>query len=487
MKKSFALVVSLATVLTGCSSEWMNEPAGGQAPISFNVQKKNITKATSLEDTRHYNFGVWAYKTGGKNSLPDGVVMENYMVGWSNNSTTTPKGYDPEGSVTYNESAGTVTDNTSPWFYQGLGTAEYTSPKAGYYQATDTDYLSNNANQYLHYWDLAYANTNFYCYAPYVNNDETNHKKVSFTHVQGGTSTLTFEANTLHDGYDNTVNQTYAHYDRSLSEFMYAGVKATNSNLSDVVVPFKHMGAMASVRFYEDIPGYKVEIIDLGEDNGNMATGTTGDMAKGIQLTPAKVTGTTYSLAEYYTTSGATVSFDDTAVSSEGATFTPKFEGSTTVSTPLMFAVPDNGLTDFAGHKVIREDTHTGTQDYSTSPTIYYAVAQPTSSETGFTVHVSYRIIAEDNHEVVTVHNATVHVPYKDNADRLITVWQPNTKYTYTFRITTGTTGSTDPDVVIDPAGGVTPGEQALYPIVFDQATIEDYTEIINGSEVDKQ
>jgi hypothetical protein len=466
MKQSLLLAVA-ALALVGCSRQGLvtdpSQPNGKLVPVAFSVQRQNMTKATNLEAVNHYNFGVFAYKVNGSNSLADAEVMNNYLVGYSNG---TDKGYDKTNATTYNPAAGTNKDHTSPWFYEGLGTAEYTYEGTdGFYKKDQTAYMSNNAHQYLRYWDLAYANTHFYAYAPYVKTDEAKGRKVSYDHT---TSKLTFAKNTLRDGYDNPVNTAYDGFDRSLSEFMYAGVEAKNSDLADVTIPFKRMGAMALIRFYEDIPGYKVEIINLADDNGTVKTDTSDDMKKGIQLTPSvasTATPTTYTLGEYYTTSGAIVTFDEHAV----ASFTSDFTGSTKVSTPLMFAVPTTGLTTYNGHKVIKEKVTTGTQEYSASETAYYAVAQPTDTKTGFTIHVSYRIIAEDNQEVITVHNATVHVPYTETA------WKANTKYTYTFKITKNTTGTTNPGGEIDPTDPTPSTTKSLYPIVFDNATIEEY------------
>jgi hypothetical protein len=112
-------------------------------------------------------------------------------------------------------------------------------------------------------------------------------------------------------------------------------------------------------------------------------------------------------------------------------------------------------------------------------------VAQPTGSEVGFTFHVSYKLIAEDNGEEITVKDARVYVPaYVKNGDNkdYIAAWQPNTKYTYTFKITessTGSTSPTNPDITT-PAVPTTP---QVYPIVFDGATIEDYTPNSNAKE----
>ena len=213
-------------------------------------------------------------------------------------------------------------------------------------------------------------------------------------------------------------------------------------------------------------------------------------MKKGIQGTPSEKSGDTYKKAEYYTTQGATVTFDSEANASYDADWT----GSTSVKTPLMFDVPNSGLKEIEGlngtkHQTIKEKVTSGTQEYSTSPTIYYAVSQPTDSKTGFTFHVSYRIIADDNKEVITVHNATVYVPAYDGNGKSVAAWQPNNKYTYTFKITKNSTGTTDPETPIDPTDETTSTKKGLYPIVFDGATVEDYedggvpvTEISNGT-----
>lgn len=487
MKKSLLLAIA-ALALVGCSRHSLvtdpSEANGKLVPVEFSVQRQNMTKATNLEAVKHYNFGVFAWKVNGSNSLADAEVMNNYLVGYSNG---TDKGYDMANATTYKNATSSLDDHFSPWFYEGLGTKEYTKPGAKFYQTTDTDYMSNNEYQYLRYWDLAYGNTNFYAYAPY-------NKNVTFTHASGE-STMTFgSANTIRDGYDEPLNSAYSAYSRTLGEYMYAGVHATNADLKDVVVPFAHMGAQLLLRFYEDVPGYKVELIDLNEDNGTIKNGVTGDVTKGIQLTPAKVGTPSYTTGSYYTTQGATVTF---AEADAKPTYTPNWTGSTTSETPLMFLVPVAGkstaadapanLTAYNGHNIIPEVVATGTQVYSYSPTIYYTVAQPTTSETGFTMHVSYRIIAEDNQEVITVHNATVHIPYKDSSDKLITVWQPNNKYVYTFKITKNTTGTTNPGGVIDPTDPTPSTTKSLYPIVFDNATIEDYTLSASESDLSKE
>ena len=485
MKKVYLLAIATAAVLVGCSSnDVVNDIPGSktrEVPIGFSVQKQNITRADTkkLEDINHYNFGVFAWKVNGKDGLADQLVMDNYLVGFGGTNV----GYDHTNATTWKDVVGSKTDHTSPWFYEGLGTDEYKTAATGFYQPSQSDYMSKNANQYLRYWDLSYKYTNFYCYAPY-------NKEVEFDKAN---KKMTFDATkTIRDGYEEPVNTSYA--GRSLTEYMYAtGIQKENAKLEDVDVEFKHMGAQLFIRFHENIPGYKVEIIDLGADKGKFKDGTTDDMKKGIQAAPSK-DGSSTDEVKYYTTNGATITFDDNA----NATFSLSQTGATEVGTPLMFMVPEAGkstasvapanLEDFTGlnsttHKVIPHNTTTGSgAKYSYSPTIYYPVAQPTTSETGFTFHISYRIIAEDNKEVITVHNATVFVPAKSSDNTTyIAAWQPNVKYTYTFLITKNSAGTTNFETEIDPTSPVVSDKKGLYPIVFDNVTIEDYTD--NNSE----
>ncbi len=505
MKKGFFFAFAVAALLASCSSDdLVNESVvqkdAKQIPIGFTVKKQNITRAQNLETLGHYNFGVWAYKVTptekSEATATQAEVMANYLVGYSDGSS---KGYDKTSGTTWNSTVGTQDDHTSPWFYEGLGTAQYTyTDTDGYYTKSQTAYMSNNTNQYLRYWDLDYKNTNFYCYAPYVKADATNNKQVTF---DASTKVMTFDSKTICDGYDNPQNTTYStsKVDRSLSEFMYGSTQSTNASKKDVNIEFKHMGAQLFIRFYENIPGYRVEIIDLSED---IKDGSSDYNMNGIQAQPAVESSGSYSKGKYAIQGGATVNFSN--LSSVTLTSTPN--ATTAVETPLMFKIPaatapllisnhELDATSITGHNLIpNKGESLATQKYSYSPTIYYPVVQATDSKTGFTFHISYRIIAEDNKEVITVHNATVHVPYQGNArttedgtassGQKITVWEANKKYTYTFLITKNSTGTTDPAGTIDPTDPTPSTTKALYPIVFDSVTIADYVENISEYEV---
>lgn len=452
MMKKVIIFAAIAMTMVGCSSDELvnNSTENNEAPIAFSVEKKNISRnAQNLESLGHYNFGVWAYKYG--TNLATQQVMDNYLVGYSDGNGV---GYSNANATTWASTIGDQDDHKSPWFYEYLGTKEYQNTDASKgYLANQVAYMSANENQYLRYWDLKYTNTNFYAYAPY---------RATGVSFNESTKRITVANTAQVAGYD----------DPSLQEFMYAGAQATNADLKDVKLTFKHLGAQVNLRFYEDVRGYKVQIIDVTDANS------------GIQATPATKSGNTYTKADYYTSCGATIDF--TTVGTPTATV--NHTGAATTQNNLKFTIPgtSNGLTSYKStlnnnYNVIPEAVTTGTQTYAVSPSVYYPVAQPEDSEVGFTFHVSYKLIAEDNGEEITVHNARVYVPAK-NGSEFIAAWQPNTKYTYTFKITKDSKGTTDPDTTIDITKPDVPATPTVYPIVFDGATVEDYTEKSNDS-----
>ena len=81
MKKFLFFAVAVAA-MASCSSNYdLSEgqgQSGGKETIGFQVLNRNsITRATSLNESGHYNFGVFAYKE----SDPVNSVMDNYLVG----------------------------------------------------------------------------------------------------------------------------------------------------------------------------------------------------------------------------------------------------------------------------------------------------------------------------------------------------------------------------------------------------------------------
>ena len=351
------------------------------------------------------------------------------------------KGYDDFGVWAYKyktgSSAALVMDNYK------VGHKEENSAVVWYYDGI--------GSQILRYWDHSTENTNFYAYAPYD-------KDLKFTE---SSKTISVTAS---DGYEKT------------KDFIYAGASVENADYDKKVkLVFRHIGAKVNVAFRENVPGYKVQLIDV----------TTTDKS-GIQATPAvrTVTGegtsavTSYSTGSYNTTSSVTINYSTPATPSATTSTTD----ATTSSANLKFEIPtevsDNDLVSYTNTKtnktynVLREGTDA---KYVVSPTTYYAVVQPDGNP-GFTFHVSYKLIAEDNGEEIIVRDARVFVP-----DDMVK-WESNKAYTYNFTISTSSTGNTGGTV--DVSKPDVPADKALNPIVFDNPTIVDYSEVSDAQDI---
>ena len=450
MKKFIYLAVGVA-LMASCSSDFDLSEGGGNAGgsdvIGFQMRTGNTSRATTgLQSAGHYNFGVFGYKKNDKVN----PIMGNYLVGYLD-----AKGYQPRTGSTVGDQPG-VADGTSYWMYEKMGYGQFNGTYAGETVNPNTPYASNNEGQYLRYWDKSADHTCFYAYAPYVNTGATGK---TVTYVDGtpkgsshDTYVLTIPNGTIKHGFD----------DPSTYEFMYASAKVLVGDYGhDVSLKFNRLNAKVNIKFWEDIEGYSVRLIDLTS-------------AYGVAATPSIKNGGGsygYQKGTIYTANGAKIQFNANAAFQS----LKQYAGETT-SDPLNFKTPTASL--------IGENRVMATP----SPSTYYAIPKGSTAgvlpndadnytdvgtlhdslaKTGLTFHVSYELISTTG-EKITVTDATVHVP-KDYCN-----WEANKHYTYIFRITknsNGSTGTTTPK----PEDPEVPTVNALYPIVFDNCVVEDW------------
>ena len=453
MKKFFYLAVGVA-LMASCSSDFDLSEGGGNAGgsdvIGFQMRTGNTSRATTgLQNSGHYNFGVFGYKENDKVN----PIMADYLVGYFDAA----KGYDPETGSTVGDQPG-IADGKSYWMYEKMGYGQFTGTYAGETVNPNTPYASNNEGQYLRFWDNKATQTCFYAYAPYVNTGATGN---TVTYVDGtpkgessDTYVLTIPSGTIKHGFD----------DPSTYEFMYASAKVEKTNYGhDVSLKFNRLNAKVNIKFWEDIEGYSVRLIDLTPAYGVAATPSIKEAGQGSYG---------YKLGRIYTKNGVKIQFNADAEFQN----LKQFAGDTT-SAPLNFKTPTASL--------IGENRVMATP----SPSTYYAIPKGSGdnvlangelnygasgsapatelAQTGLTFHVSYELISTTG-EKITVTDATVHVP-KDYCN-----WEANKHYTYIFRITKNSNGSTA-TTTPDPTDPEVPTVNALYPIVFDNCVVEDW------------
>ena len=484
MKK---VLILACAALTACTNDIDLGPNKEQVEtlsnaIGFQMAKKNMTttKAPALQSKGHYNFGVWGYKK--LTATSGSAIMENYLVGYMDEANH--KGYymTDDNQTTLGDKDG-VANGKSQWAYEKLGSSDYTYDGSdGYYKNTDMKYMSNSANQFLRYWDKSTESTKFFAYAPYLNADEAD--RVKFEYNTDQMMTLPLSERKVEKGEDE-----------SLAEYMVATQEVTKANYNnDVQLHFRRLNAKVNIKFYETIEGYNVKIVDL-------QSGTI----PGVTAVPAKMTttsgSTTYTYGTQYKSTKVEVKFDGVTTTT-GTTPLSIIDYQYGTATPYDQASPDymtftapqdddvcsapEGYISGKGVTIdgtLISDDATAKTKASKSPSTYFVIPKQPTDNSGLTFHVTYELTALQTDEKITVHNATVHVPEANCK------WEAGKAYTYIFRITKNSNGSTDPSKPINPAEPTPDTDKALYPIVFDGCTVIDWDnvtptehEITNGT-----
>lgn len=438
--KKFLFIAAAALAMVSCSKDSEVIPSvenGKQNAIGFQVTKQNMGRAANDMQNTHYNFGVFAHK----NTTGETKVMENYLVGYMGTNV----GY----KMDVNDQ---TTLGTSKWSYEKLGKNEYQyDGSEGYYKKGQTFFMSNWDVQFLRYWDHTSSWTNFYAYAPYINGTST----VTFDNP---THTMTFADGTIKDGYDDTFMYEYLYATKNVPEGVYNQV---------VNMTFKHLNSKIRLTFWEDIAGYSVEMKDLVSGSN-----------VGISAAPAKADTPDYKYGNLAKNAGAKITFTDNTTSgvyvdspvlSSSNFLNPTYYTGVKKDEPnfndneyLNFKIPTAAA--LATSKLEATNKTTGIENFS--PTVYFGI--PKDDNCGLTFHVSFELTAEQTGEKILVQDARVYVPGTQCA------WQAGKEYTYVFKITKNTTGTTGNPGHIVP-GDPNPGTQALYPIIFDGLTIEDW------------
>lgn len=309
-------------------------------------------------------------------------------------------------TVNYDESKAGNDEYNEGWYYVGAGT-----------------------NQSIKYWDYSSDYYRFVAGSPV---DE-------FTYTTDATNGITSAA--IVSGLGGRLNHSVTVASTNKAVYIADPVEVKPANYKkEVQFRFKSVQTKVRVGIYETIPGYKITNIQFYAD------GVT-EPSQYITLNSATAdyfhgcTGGKGTITYDWTTTPASYTFEyDAAVTAgkywEGGQFTSGVPATTSAATNLYGA------------------------DASMASDGYFIVMPTPSATTAtpLTLTCDYTLTALDNGEKIKVTGATATIP----AD--YTKWKENYAYTYLFKITDNTNGSTgtDPD---DPEG--------LFPIVFDAVVVD--------------
>lgn len=429
----YLIIAASALALAGCSSDdFLGDGSGnGQnsAAIQFGGGTTKTHRATSNSVYKIENLktnGFWVYGTKhsaaeDNTATNDQAVYTNYYLKYDGNKNNTQS-------------------NTAGWEYVGVDNTKYrnhVTPKI-------------DADQTIKYWD--YSAKAYTFYAATANPADVQEGKVTINKITedaaGSVYTKGYEV-TLKDG-------------ASWDELYFADRKVISKSMDaehgkhDVYggeVNFKFRNALTKVRvaMYETIPGYSVTIDKFyytKDGETDQTTAETGKFKADANNTPlvTSETGVTYKVVYY----------DETEAGGQLVNQPRMLPNKTGVDAEKkVLELGDNLKADTKLSEIITTPT------YDTDGGKYTLFMPQADNDKTLSLKVDYTLTSLDGSgEIINVKGATAVIPAK------YLCWRPNYAYTYLFKISDNTNGSTGGKD--DPAG--------LYPITFDASVVETET-----------
>lgn len=410
MKKSSIMMLALSgTMLVGCTqSEYIGEaPQQNGNEIVFSSASGKMTRATSnTADTDAEKLdGQIKFYGVKKTGTTYANVFEDYVLWFDNANKTTSN---PDGD----------------WEYVDV---------AGHDYGTTTTAGETEKDQFIKYWDFATDEYHFVAGSPVK----------AFTYaLEGGeikTATVTGIAGHLNPNAGTAINTDPI--------YIAAPVKVAKADYKkDVVFSFTRQQSFVRVGVFETIPGYEITDIKFYSYGTDAWTTTSSNNVTLASVTPNYFTGATNATATL-TYEWDTPSYEFEYSAGEMKQQNNWFGGK------LEKGVPATTSTEATVANLYGTDGDMASTGYFTViPTTSELAAAP------LLVKCDYTLKGLDGNDIINVKGATAAIP------AAYAKWAANTSYTYLFKISDNTNGTTG-EVGTDPEG--------LFPITFDAAVVE--------------
>lgn len=417
----FFIAAASALALASCSSDDFlgeiqgNEQNGATSAINFGGDTGKITRATTsgnaAADLLEKNFVV----VGFKGSKTDVANNEVYAFDHYN--------------VNFGGSAFSTESNRAGWEYVNQDMrVKGTEPAAPLAQGAK--------QQTIKYWDHSCKSYDFIAFSMGKNVES---KYATPTHVDK--DKLATAAYTL-SGNVNTLSECYISDMKTVTE--------PNYNDASVSMSFRHLASKVRMALFETVPGYVISDVKFYDATSTTATanpeGTLiGNFNNSGTLTVFfPTTGTKHAAEKDY--NKAHVKFTASTVAGEVGVLTSKKFG----------AVNYNNQTEgqiSAGTTYLSQNA----ADPSYCGAGYQNVLPSEGAASAITLRIDYKLTSVDgSKETINVTGATATVPAQ------YTEWKSGYAYTYIFKISQDTNGST---------GGSSTG---LTAISFDAVVVDD-------------
>ena len=456
MKTKYYFLTALAALaLASCTSEeylgdsspTFGNEAENDGSIKFGFDMQNVTRAggdiagsAAAEKLGNFFYVIGTKGSEGTNNPSETLVFDNYSVKFVANT------------------AGTTASNTANWEYVGVTDANHVK-------------LSPNA-QTIKYWDYSTAQYDFHAFSTgtkdavtgkttgTIGANEINVTKSLYgAGLAGGATAYTFivpNAECLENLYVTDITPVK---------------KADGGYGKDVQLKFKNLGAKLRIALYETVPGYSVQ---AGSVMFYADVTTPTDPDAGGYVAPT-TTGTLISTADKGLPLKGTIEVSFPNVGSGNSSNANYNKASVNVtadeSAPANYEFKKTFGTIPTSEMVIAQANETAGQLYlgrnlteasfvGNANNDFYQLTFPVDDSHPLTLRVDYTLISTDgSNETITVHGAKAVVP------STYTKWQPNYAYTYIFKISDNTNGTTDY------------ATEGLTAITFD-AVVADFTDV---------
>lgn len=427
--KKYLFIAASALALASCSSEDFvgteggNVDNGANKAINFGGGTGKITRANLSGEPAAKALGKHFVVFGDKIGADDKTqsVYDHYDVQWKGTDAT---------SLTQSNQKG--------WEYVG-------------YTPNKNSGLENDATQSIKYWDYSAKEYNFAAFSlgkktgvtdPYENQIKFDEEgtitdgKVKISKISDKATSYTVEGNV------SDIAELYIS-DRITAK--PSGASSPDINYqNDVQFNFRALKTLVRMGIFETVPGYSVK--DVKFYSSTKTTSAQATETPGLYAT-------------------------DTTIPAGDGKATISFGTSTTngsYNKAMVAWTAENNAKDIyfetlplkkAESKEEAGDHYIGRVSNDASLPTKYTTVIPSTKIGALTLKVDYTLVSTDgSKETIKVTGAEATVPSE------YTQWQPNYSYTYIFKISDKTNGST----------GTKPNDpKGLYPIVFDAVVTE--------------
>lgn len=432
----YLIIAASALALASCSSDDFLGDGSGNGQNSAAIQfGGGTTKTHRATSTATYDLaklqgnGFWVYGTKHTNGTEDNtatndqVVYKNYYLKYDGNKNNTQS-------------------NTAGWEYVGVDNSKY--------RVNVTPSVGANVAQTIKYWDYSAKAYTFYAATAKPADVEAGNVKIEKITEDATGSVYTKGYNVTLKG-DIAWDELYFADRKVISKTRDAEHGKYNVYGGEVNFTFRNALTKVRVAMYETIPGYSVTIDKFYYTNAegkDQTTAETGKFKADASNTPLETSkeGVTYKVV-YYSKTEADGQLENQPK------MLPNETGEGAKKTVLELG--DNLKANKELSTIITKPT------YDTDGGKYTLFMPQADNNQTLSLKVDYTLTSLDGSgEKIQVKGATAVIPAK------YLCWRPNYAYTYLFKISDNTNGSTGGTG--DPAG--------LYPITFDASVVETET-----------